>query len=340
MASRLCGVVTGASSGIGAGVAKRLLANNWNVALVSLPKETTKIEEMLMQDESVPKSFCKIIGADLTDTVQVSDAYNRINVWLLRLEGQNANNSFLNQTPFANDRNVKSKSYGSNRSQKFSSKKLESVGALHGLFNCCGAASKLNITLENCSIAEWNYHINVNLTTAFLMSQYFIPNLTKGAKIENDASIINIGSIFGKQPFPGTLPYNISKAAIHHLTQASALELASKDIRVNAICPSAIETNFHKHAGLSETDAKNYYEQIGALHYSAHRVGKVEDCVEMIMFLVDKNKAKFITGQCIDLDAGRRLTPPMLHSTQSKSNNVDSSDRNVNDNERETTKQY
>lgn len=288
---KLTSVITGASSGIGAGIAKHLLKSNQNVALIALPKEISKLEHIVSTHynfNSNDSSF-KIVCADLTKSDECLDAYNEINEWL----------------NIINNNNNKNSNYNNN-------------GALHSLFNCCGAASKLTINLENCSIEEWNYHLNVNLTSAFLMSKYFIPNLTIGALKTNngDASIINMGSIFGKQPFPGTLPYNISKAGIHHLTKSCALELSEKNIRVNAICPSAIETSFHTNAGLTKQEANEYYSNIGQLHYSADRVGTVEDVVQMMLFLTDKNKAKFITGQCIDLDAGRRLTPPMLHGAK------------------------
>lgn len=111
------------------------------------------------------------------------------------------------------------------------------------------------------------------------------------------ATIINVSSNAGVQAFPGYAAYNSSKGAINSLTKTAALELASRNIRVNAICPASIDTPMLYLPGCENELAMQQYcwplgrpclpEEVAALaHFLA-----ADDC-------------KFITGEDIQIDGG------------------------------------
>jgi NAD(P)-dependent dehydrogenase (short-subunit alcohol dehydrogenase family) len=65
-------------------------------------------------------------------------------------------------------------------------------------------------------------------------------------------NIVNVSSVAGTRAFPNVLAYCVSKAAIDQLTRCSALELASRGVRVNAVNPGVVVTNIHRRGGMEE----------------------------------------------------------------------------------------
>jgi NAD(P)-dependent dehydrogenase (short-subunit alcohol dehydrogenase family) len=78
-------------------------------------------------------------------------------------------------------------------------------------------------------------------------------------------------------------------------------------IRVNAINPATVESNFFRSAGMNEEQAKAYVNDSAAVH-PIGRVGVPADVAELAFFLTDGAKAGWLTGQCICLDGGRLLS--------------------------------
>ena len=117
---------------------------------------------------------------------------------------------------------------------------------------------------------------------------------------------MNVSSVTGTRAFPGVLAYCVSKAGIDQLTRCSALELASKGIRVNAVNPGVVETNLHKRGGMHPED----YEKFLANSANTHplgRAGQPEEVAELICFLAS-DKAGWITGVTYAIDGGRAET--------------------------------
>ena len=170
-------------------------------------------------------------------------------------------------------------------------------------------------SFETCSLDEWNYHMQLNMTSVFLMTQLFTPNLQPSIDhdtqngsyngssydIQSLGNIVNIGSLCGIQVHTHRLPYCVSKAAIDHMTRCAAVELANKNIRVNCIRPSTVRTSFHENAGMTQQEADRHYDT------RDYYVGSVNDVIQTILFLADNEKSHWITGQCITLDGGRTL---------------------------------
>ncbi|CAK8680064.1 unnamed protein product [Clavelina lepadiformis] len=93
-------------------------------------------------------------------------------------------------------------------------------------------------------------------------------------------------------------------SAFDHFTLT---ELAKNGIRVNAVNPGAVETNFLVNAGLSEEQSKNIVAEHAKVHPINERNVKVEEVVDAILFLAS-DKATMINGSCLRVDGGRALT--------------------------------
>ncbi|MCU1423637.1 MAG: 3-oxoacyl-ACP reductase [Microbacteriaceae bacterium] len=114
------------------------------------------------------------------------------------------------------------------------------------------------------------------------------------------AAIVNIASIAGLTPAPGIAFYGVSKAALIALTTQLALELAP-GIRVNAVAPAVIKTNFAK--ALYEGREQKVIEG-----YPLGRLGEPEDVAAAVAFLLSRD-ASWITGQTLVIDGGGSLRP-------------------------------
>ncbi|WP_127497982.1 SDR family oxidoreductase [Actinoplanes solisilvae] len=112
-------------------------------------------------------------------------------------------------------------------------------------------------------------------------------------------SIVNISSVSGVRPSPGIGFYGVTKAALIHLTEELAVELAPK-VRVNAVAPAVVKTRF------ASALFEGREEQVAA-SYPLARLGVPEDVASTVAFL-SSAEAGWITGQTIVLDGGVTLT--------------------------------
>jgi len=146
--------------------------------------------------------------------------------------------------------------------------------------------------LVRMSEADWDLVLNVNLKGAF--------NFTKAvAKVmmkQRDGRIVNMASIIGVMGNAGQANYAASKGGLIALTKSVAKELASRNVRVNAIAPGFIQTDMT--AKLSE-DMKSEMRKAIPLG----TLGTVSDVANLALFLVSDNSA-YITGQVVQVDGG------------------------------------
>lgn len=156
-------------------------------------------------------------------------------------------------------------------------------------------------TIEDTSEAQWDEVINVNLKSVFLCSKYCIPEIKK-----HKGAIVNISSIqaFGSEK--SVAAYAASKAAIIGLTHSMAVDLADKNIRVNAVCPASIDTPMlHQAVALlkGKWAEEKMLNKIRKMH-AQKRIGKPEEVAQVILFLAS-SRASFITGAAYLVDGGR-----------------------------------
>ncbi|WP_457572551.1 3-oxoacyl-[acyl-carrier-protein] reductase [Desulfovulcanus sp.] len=139
---------------------------------------------------------------------------------------------------------------------------------------------------------QWENVIQVNLTGSFVCLQQAAKIMIK----QRYGRIINITSVTGQAGNPGQANYTSAKAGMIGLTKTAALELASRNITVNAVAPGFITTDMT--AGLPEDLQNEYLKKI-----PLKRFGTAEDIAEAVAFLASK-EASYITGQVLNVNGG------------------------------------
>ncbi len=135
-----------------------------------------------------------------------------------------------------------------------------------------------------------------------------IQNVTPYMKKNGGGSIVNVSSISGWIAQKDRWTYNTSKGAVNQLTKCTALDLAKFNIRINSISPGWIWSQ----QVLSAADAnggKAKWDPIWGKYHMLGRCGKVEECAEVILFLLGP-QSSFITGSDIPVDGGYRSMGP------------------------------
>lgn len=176
---------------------------------------------------------------------------------------------------------------------------LDTFGRIDVLVNAAGILS--NGTIETTSVDDWDKMMDINVRSVFQLSQKCVPHL-----IKTKGNIVNVSSVTGTRAFPGVLAYCVSKAAIDQLTRCTALELASKGVRVNAVNPGVVVTNIHKRGGMEEKAYEKFLEHSKETH-PIGRPGRPEEVGELIYYLAS-DKAGWITGATYEIDGGRGQT--------------------------------
>lgn len=175
-------------------------------------------------------------------------------------------------------------------------KTVKTYGKINILFNNA-AINPLGSATET-SEELWNEVIAINLTGVFLCSKYVIPYMIEAG----GGSIVNTGSINSFMATKNEVAYHSSKGGVLMLTRATALDYANRNIRVNCICPGAIETP------LLETLLNEFPnpEEIRAEMIKRHpvnRIGVPEEVANLALFLASDDSS-FVTGTAIPVDGG------------------------------------
>src|SRR3546814_702748 len=141
---------------------------------------------------------------------------------------------------------------------------------------------------------EWREIFEVNLFSAFELTRYAYPLLTKHAV----SSVVNVGSVSGETHVRSGTPYGMTKAAMHQMTRNLAVEWAEDGVRVNAVAPWYIRTR-RTSEKLSDPD---YLDEV-LLRTPMGRVGEPEEVAAAVAFLC-LPAAAYITGECVAVDGG------------------------------------
>ena len=174
---------------------------------------------------------------------------------------------------------------------------VETFGGLDILVNNAGVTHK-NQSLMTVSEEDFDRIYAVNVKSIYLTTLAAVPEMEK----RGGGSIINTASTAGVRPRPGLTWYNGSKGAALILTKSMAAELASRNIRVNAINPVIGETGMiEQFMGMPDTP-ENRAKFIGGIPLG--RFSKPSDIANAALFLADPASA-FITGTAIEVDGGR-----------------------------------
>ena len=150
--------------------------------------------------------------------------------------------------------------------------------------------SHFDVTV-NMTDNEWHKMISIHLNGTFFCTREALKIMNKQQK----ASIINMGSVLGTTGGPSSPHYSAAKAAILGFTRATAKELASRNIRVNAIAPGYIDTDMTSSLG----DVKKLVKSATPMK----RFGTSDDISWAAVYLAS-DEAKFVTGQTLSPNGG------------------------------------
>ena len=179
---------------------------------------------------------------------------------------------------------------------------IEAAGKLDVLVNNAGMMQES--TVEDMSLEDWQNNLMVNLTAPFLMIKAALPYLRK-----TRGSIVNVGSIEGLGSNPGHAAYCASKAGLHGLTRAVAVDHGAEGIRCNAIAPGWIDTELNMSFINSMPDPEAFRRNIGNIH-PVGRNGTPDEVAALVAFLAAEESG-FITGQVYTVDGGRMAKPSL-----------------------------
>ncbi len=175
---------------------------------------------------------------------------------------------------------------------------IKTFGRIDCAVNCAGIAGRYTAPLHEYPEEDWMQMMQINLFgTYYCLKEEIIQMLKTGG-----GSIVNVASAAGLIAQPGNSPYATSKFAVVGLTRTSAKEYATQNIRINAICPTAIETPM-----IMEGRRKLAYDAEAleaAKNYQAmKRMGQPEEVADVILWLCS-DQSSFITGHAMPVDGG------------------------------------
>jgi len=158
-------------------------------------------------------------------------------------------------------------------------------------------------TIETTSLEQYDRVMGVNVRAAFQLTMLCVPHL-----IATSGNIVNVSSGGGTRSSPGVLAYCMSKSTVDQMTGCTALELASKGVRVNSVNPGVIVTDLHSRAGMTVEEYTKFREQCKETH-PLGRVGDADEVAQAIAFLASSS-ASFITGEHLHVDGGVQVACP------------------------------
>ena len=170
-------------------------------------------------------------------------------------------------------------------------------GKLDVLVNNAGIGPSFLRTHES-TLRDWDRVIAVNQTGVYYGMKVALTQFLE----QGYGNIVNIASLAGLKASPNNISYSASKFAVVGMTKSAAMEYATKNIRVNAVCPGYTES-----ALLNQLlNAKPEMDAILKSVIPMKRYGKSSEIAEAVVWLASDN-TKFITGQTITLDGGTSL---------------------------------
>jgi glucose 1-dehydrogenase len=253
-------IITGASSGIGAGVAKALSESGATV-VINYPSETSR--------PAAEAVLAEIVAGGGSGMISMCDVSKETEV------------------------------------QKMFADTIAKFGTVDILINNAGLQK--DAPFESMTLDQWNFVLGVNLTGQFLCAREAIREFLRrgiNPKLSSSAGkIIHMSSVHEVIPWAGHANYAASKGGIMLLMKTLAQEFAHKKIRVNSICPGAIQTPINR-AAWETPEALN--SLLSLIPYK--RIGQPEDIGKAAVWLCSDD-SDYVNGTSIFVDGGMTLYP-------------------------------
>jgi len=148
---------------------------------------------------------------------------------------------------------------------------------------------------ESLSEVDYRYTLDLNLNGCFVLTQ----EVVQGMLALGSGSIIHVSSMNGSVPFPQRLAYCVSKAGLNMMTKVMAIEWAARGVRVNAIAPGYVRTEF-----ITMLSAQGILDaEKLARRTPMGRIGTPEEIGEVAVFLASP-ASSYITGEILTVDGG------------------------------------
>ncbi len=260
-------LITGGARGLGASIAKHFSNEGAKIILCDINTDLAN----KMANELGGKAYY----VDVSNSKNVEETFSKINSEFNRLDIL-VNNAGING--FENRQNLLDERIKVNNHQ---SKEFSETGKIKSHFD---------VTV-NLNDEDWHKMIGIHLNGTFFCTREALKIMNN----QESGSIINMGSVLGTTGGPSSPHYSAAKAGILGFTRATARELASRNIRVNAIAPGYIDTEMTTHLG----DVKKIVMSATPMK----RFGDVEDIAWAAVYL-GSDESKFVTGQTISPNGG------------------------------------
>jgi NAD(P)-dependent dehydrogenase (short-subunit alcohol dehydrogenase family) len=171
-------------------------------------------------------------------------------------------------------------------------------GRIDFAVNCAGIAGKISKPVHEYPEEDWLNQIQINLIGTWYCVKFQLEQMLK----QGGGNIVCVSSAAGLVGQPENSPYATSKHGVNGLVKSAAIEYATKNIRINAICPTAIETPMIMHG------RRNLAENPEALeaaknHQRMKRMGQPTEVADVALWLCS-DQSSFITGHCMAVDGG------------------------------------
>jgi NAD(P)-dependent dehydrogenase (short-subunit alcohol dehydrogenase family) len=181
---------------------------------------------------------------------------------------------------------------------------IERFGKLTSLINLVGFFGKGDGMVDTVSLAEWDWMMDINLKSVFLMSKYALPALMQAG----GGSIVNTGTLAAVIARGGSPSYGAPKAGVLALTQALAADYAKAHIRVNAVCPSATDTGMFANFVSERAEQNVTLEEIKAkVRQGDQGLSTPAQIAPAFLFLASDQLSPKVTGHILMADNGFSL---------------------------------
>ena len=188
--------------------------------------------------------------------------------------------------------------------RRYTEAAVETHGRIDVLFNNAGIEGR-NAPLAECPVELFDDVMAVNVRGIFLGLRYVLPSMLSARR----GAVVNTASMAGFVAHPGRGPYSASKHAILGLTKAAAAEVAAAGVRVNAVCPGAVDTRMSRRiaADVDPAQADEAFARV-VPKIPAGRYATPEEIAAVVCFLAS-DAASYVNGAAWLVDGGFLATP-------------------------------